>query len=136
RTITGPVRARYLLRRSTSRPRDALRRSSVAAPRCFETASTTDVSRHEHPCRDTTFGDPPPGAVVETADARHRDRPGSAAFPPYVQDSAPDHLAVIRPPTASCLTARCRLRAGRLPTLAPERGWGRGTAAFSAGGGS
>jgi hypothetical protein len=35
--------------------------------------------------------------------------------------SAPDHLAVIQPPTATCLTARRRLRADRLPTFALSR---------------
>jgi hypothetical protein len=48
-TTIGPVRAPGLLLRSTSRPREALRLSSVVTPRCLETVSTTDVSRHEHP---------------------------------------------------------------------------------------
>jgi len=45
-TSSRPV---ALALRSASRPRTASRRSSVAPPRCLETASTTDVSRHEHP---------------------------------------------------------------------------------------
>ena len=58
-------------------PRVALRLSSDAAPRCFESASTTDVSRHEHPRRNITSGDCPPSAVgnppafdIETAPGR------------------------------------------------------------------
>jgi hypothetical protein len=35
---------------------------------------------------------------------------------PRSPKKTPDHLAVIRPPTAARLTARCRLRARRLPT--------------------
>lgn len=66
----------------------------------------------------------PAARCGKPASARPRDRPGTA----------PDHLAVIRPPTAPCLTARRRLRADRLPTLAPERGWGRSAAALSADG--
>jgi hypothetical protein len=46
----------------------------VAAPRCLESVSTTDVSRHEHPCRNITSEDCPPSAVGKPADVRHRDR--------------------------------------------------------------
>jgi hypothetical protein len=115
-----------------SAARKALRRSSRAAPRCLESASTTDVSRHEHPrqtspletARRNTVGNPPT--------FRHRDRPrGKAAFPPFRPRTAPDHLAVIRPPTAPCLTARRRLRADRLPAFALARsGWGEERRSF------
>jgi len=50
-----------------SAARKALRRSSRAAPRCLESVSTTDVSRHEHP-RQTS--------PLETA---RRDRRGKPA---------------------------------------------------------
>jgi hypothetical protein len=49
--------------------------------------------------------------------------------------TAPDHLAVIRPPTASRWTARRRLRVDRLP-LSRMRGWGESAAALSAVGSS
>ena len=62
RMTAGPVRASCLFRRWTSSPREALRRSSGPASRCLESASTTDVSRHEHPSR------------------RHLWRPGSAPW--------------------------------------------------------
>jgi len=45
---------------------------------------------------------------------------GVSTFGPW---TAPDHLAVIRPPAASCLTARCRLRAVRSPTLVLSHRW-------------
>lgn len=41
----------------------ALRLCSVAPPRCYESASTTDVSRHEHPHRNTIFGACSPSTV-------------------------------------------------------------------------
>jgi hypothetical protein len=44
----APFRAESLIHRSTSRPRKALRLSSVASPRCCESASTNRRSRHEH----------------------------------------------------------------------------------------
>jgi hypothetical protein len=47
--------------------------SSDTAPRCFEPVSTTDVSRHEHPCRNITFGDCPPSHRGKPAGARPRD---------------------------------------------------------------
>ena len=50
RTMTsGPVRTSDLLRRCDSAPRRALRPFLGTAPRCLESVSTTDVSRHEHP---------------------------------------------------------------------------------------
>jgi len=47
--ISGPVRTSDLLRRCDSAPRRALRPFLGTAPRCLESVSTTDVSRHEHP---------------------------------------------------------------------------------------
>jgi len=48
-----PFRTYWPSPRSTSCPREALRLSSVTAPRCFESASTTDVlvtsTRDKHP---------------------------------------------------------------------------------------
>jgi hypothetical protein len=66
RTTFGPVRTTGLPLRSTSRPRIALRRSLVAAPRCLETASTTDVSRHEHPMKEHHLRRPSAGRLWET----------------------------------------------------------------------
>jgi len=88
RTPSGPSVFSFAL---MSRPRGALRHSLVAASRCLETASTTDVSRHEHPRRNTTFGDCPPRAVgnppaldLETATGTRRCRRsfGDGAGPP------------------------------------------------------
>jgi hypothetical protein len=73
-------------------------------------------SRHEHPCVDTTFGDCPPSAVGKPAGVPLRDRPGARRVSATLPGTAPDHLAVIRPPTAARLTARRRLRADRQPT--------------------
>jgi hypothetical protein len=53
----APFRATGLLHRSTLRLARPHGQPSVAAPRCFEFVSTTDVSRHEHPCRNITLGD-------------------------------------------------------------------------------
>jgi len=44
--------------------------------------------------------------------------------------SAPDHLAVIRPPTTRRLTAPRRLRADRRPRLRRSAGWGRERRSF------
>jgi hypothetical protein len=96
--------------------------SSVTAPRCLESVSTTDVSRHEHPCRDTTFGDCPPSAVGNPPTFDLEIAFESMAFLRLWNSIAtPDHLAVIRPPTAARLTARCRLWADWLPLLALTR---------------
>jgi hypothetical protein len=74
-------------------------------------ASTTDVSRHEHPSRlapsETVRRAPwgnPPAFDLQILSARFT-----------APSATPDHLAVIRPPTAPRLTARGRLRAPRLP---------------------
>jgi hypothetical protein len=81
--------------------------------------------------RNPTFGDCPPSAVGKPADVRLPDPPRTrvSALP----RKTPDHLAVIRPPTAARLTARRRLRASRLPPWsAPSRGVGESAAALSA----
>jgi hypothetical protein len=53
----APFRATGLLNRSTLRLVRPHGQPSDTAPRCFESVSTTDVSRHEHPCRNITSGD-------------------------------------------------------------------------------
>lgn len=85
-----------------------------ASPRCFESASTTDVSLTSTRLENTLFGDCPKGAVGKPAGVLLRDPPRAQR---RRRDSrkTPDHLAVIRPPTAPCLTARRRLRVERLP---------------------
>jgi hypothetical protein len=105
----GLVQTGGLARRSDSAPRKALRRSSSTAPRCLESVSTTDVSRHEHPRQNITFGDRSPSAVGNPPAFDFETALGGATFPPFHPRTAPDHLAVIRPPTAPCLTARRRL---------------------------
>jgi hypothetical protein len=78
--------------------------------------STTDVTRHEHPSKHPLWR-PLAGAPWENPpafDFADRPRPrGRAARP----STTPDHLAVIRPPAAARLTARCRLRADRRSLL-------------------
>lgn len=95
-----------------------------APPRCFESASTTDVSLTSTRRKNTLFGDCPPSAVGKPAGVPLRDPPRA---PRHRCDSGgtPDHLAVIRPPTASCLTARRRLRVERLPLRRFRAGRGR-----------
>jgi len=112
-------------------PRRASRLSLDTSPRCFESASTTDVSRHEHPQQKHPLrrlpAEPPwenPPAFAFEILREH----GVAAS---CSRKTPDHLAVIRPPTASCLTARCRLRVERRPRHAFAL-HGESAAAFSA----
>jgi hypothetical protein len=114
RMTVGPVRAVCLPVAWRCAPRRALRLSLDAPPRCFKSASTTDVCSRapaaKTPSSETTRRAPwrnPAGVLL-------RDPPRNATSPPYVSRRTPDHLAVIRPPTAPCLTARRRLRAGRL----------------------
>jgi len=64
--------------------------------------------------RSVVSGDSLPGAVGKPAGVRLRGRSGRGVATLH-PGTAPDHLAVIRPPAASCLTARCRLRAVRSP---------------------
>lgn len=90
-------------------PRSAFRRRLNRPPRCLESASTTDVSRHEHPpetalpetTRRAAVGNP---AGISTS----RSAP-TLAFPPLSRQT-PDHLAVIQPPAVTRLTAHYRLR--------------------------
>jgi hypothetical protein len=83
-------------------------------PRCFESASTTDVSLTSTRRKNTLFGDCPPSAVGKPAGVLLRDPPRARRCHRRSRET-PDHLAVIRPPTAPCLTARHRLRVERLP---------------------
>jgi len=62
--------------------------------------------------KNTLSGDFPPSAVGKPAGVRLRDPPGLGAGP--LLGKTPDHLAVIQPPAALCLTALSRLRAERL----------------------
>lgn len=110
--ISGLVQTSDLLRRSDSAPRRALRPFLDAAPRCLESVSTTDVSRHEHP---------PETPLPETAcqapwETRQRPTSRPCLVPGVSADrsrTAPDHLAVIQPLATPCLTAWCRLRVER-----------------------
>jgi hypothetical protein len=58
--------------------------------------------------KNTLSGDFPPSAVGKPAGVRLRDPLEQGAWP--LLGKTPDHLAVIRPPAAPCLTARHRLR--------------------------
>ena len=108
-------------------PRSALRRRLDRSPRCLESASTTDVSRHEHPpetalpetTRRAAVGNP---AGISTS----RSAP-TLAFPPLSRQT-PDHLAVIQPPAVTRLTAHYRLRVIRRSRFAfagplPDAAW-------------
>jgi len=95
-----------------SSPRFALRRPSNRLPRCLDFASTTDVSRHEHPPETSPLETQLPTRREQAEQARRRSTSRSASalvFPPSSRKT-PDHLAVIQPPAVTCLTARHRLR--------------------------
>jgi len=85
-----PFRSGGLLDRWPSRPRTALQRSSVAATRCLESVSTTDVhvtsTRRKHPFRRLPVerrGENPPTFDFETARPfRLSPRRSSGAGPP------------------------------------------------------
>jgi hypothetical protein len=105
----GPRPGRWPSPSLGSASRSASRLPSTALPRCLEFASTTDVSRHEHPSEtpppETTRRPPwetPPAFDFEILLAR-----GVSAVRAR---KTPDHLAVIQPPAATCLTARRRLQ--------------------------
>jgi len=84
----GPIRAGSLLRRSTSRPREAFQPRLAALPRCLDTASTTDVSRHEHP-RSTPPLETSCLAPWENPPALDsQGRPWDATFPSFAQARA------------------------------------------------
>jgi hypothetical protein len=83
-------------------------------------------SRHEHPRMNTTFGDSRRALWETRQRSTSRPTPGETRHLPVLPGTAPDHLAVIRPPTAACLTARRRLRADWLPPgRSRASGWGR-----------
>lgn len=73
-------------------------------------------SRHEHPRRHL-FRSPFAVRRGKPASVRRPDRLSASSLRPRFP-AAPDRLSVIRPPTASRLTARRRLRARRLPRSA------------------
>jgi hypothetical protein len=77
-----PVRALCLPVAWRCAPREALRLSLDAPPRCFESASTTDVSLTSTRRENTLSGDCPPSAVGKPAGVLLRDPPerGVAAF--------------------------------------------------------
>ena len=81
----------------------------------------------------TLFGDCPPSAVGHPAGVRFEilRATGVATCRHLGSRKTPDHLAVIRPPTAACLTARCRLRVEGRPRGAFAL-HGESAAAFSA----
>jgi hypothetical protein len=114
---TSPVPGYWPRPSLDSAPRGALRPflgHSAKMPRIRfynrRFASRAPMSKHHfwRPCAERR-GKP--------ADVRPRDRPlergprGAVRIP----EATPDHLAIIRPPTASRLTAQCRLRADWLP---------------------
>jgi len=109
RMTRSPVRADGLHRRSTACLVPPFGVAWNRPPRCLESASTTDVSRHEHPpetalpetTRRAAVGNP---AGISTS----RSAP-TLAFPPLSRQT-PDHLAVIQPPAVTRLTAHYRLR--------------------------
>jgi hypothetical protein len=88
-------------------PRWALRLTLDAPLECFESASTTDVrsrapvakTRSPETARRALWGNPPAFCFEILPDG---------ASPPS-SEGTPDHLAVIQPPAAPCLTARHRL---------------------------
>jgi len=132
----GPIRTGSLLRRSTSRPRKAFQPRLAALSRCLDTASTTDVSRHEHP-RSTPLLETSCLAPWENPpELDSQGRNWDATFPSFCP-GALNHLAVIQPPTASCLDGTLPAL-GRLATTlgAGALFVGGSATAFSADGGS
>jgi len=113
-----PVRIGDLVRRSTFRPRNALRRflgrsAKMPRNRFYNRRFTSRAPVMKTPPLEAPHRAPwenPPSLGFEIV-------PGNEVFPPFVLGTPPDHLAVIRPPTAPCLTARRRLRVDRLPRL-------------------
>lgn len=110
---------------ATLRPREALRLSSDTAPRCLEIRFYNQRLASRAPAMSITSGDCPPSAVGNPPAFDFEAIARSPASPPFVRGTAPDHLAVIRPPATPCLTARRRLRVDRTATLgARARWWG------------
>jgi hypothetical protein len=90
-------------------------------------------SRHEHSRRTPPLETArrPLWETRQRSTSRRRSGQGVAAAS---SRTAPDHLAVIQPPAAPRLTARCRLRTDRLPCPAFARAWWETAAALSADG--
>ena len=115
---SGPVRASRLPVAWRCAPRGASRpflgrTAGVLRIRFYNRRLLTSTRREN-----TLFGDCPPNAVGKPAVVPLRDPPRERRFRRLRSRQTPDHLAVIRPPTAPCLTARRRLRAERLPRRA------------------
>jgi hypothetical protein len=121
----GLVQTGGLARRSDSAPRKALRRSSDTAPRCLESASTTDVSRHEHPRQTSPLETARRAAVGNPPAFRPRDRPRrdgvsaisseDGAGPPCGHPASNDSVLDGTSPASGRSTARlraCALGAG------------------------
>lgn len=116
----GPVRAFCLPVARRCAPRWASRLTLDAPPECFESASTTDVSLTSTRRENTLSGDScrapweiPPAFCFEIL-------PDGASPPSF--ERTLDHLTVIQPPAAPCLTARGRLRVEEPPRRALARG--------------
>jgi hypothetical protein len=134
----GLVQTGGLARHSDSAPRKALRRSSNAAPRCLEPASTTDVSRHEHPRMKHHLWRLSTERRGKPASVRLRDRPrGRGVSAVSSEDGTGPPCG--HPASSSSALDGTSLASGR-PTLRPSRSRARaGTksaAAFSAAGDS
>ena len=90
-------------------------------------------SHHEHPSRTSLLETARRGAWETRRSPTSRSLARGVLPPP--PRALPDHLAVIRPPTAARLTARSRLRVDRAPLLlALSRQRGRAPGALSAAG--
>lgn len=84
-------------------PRSALRLRLETAPRCLESTSTTDVSRHEHPCEHhlwrppagSPWGNPAGSRLRDPSRARrfHRSFESDAGPPLVVQRTTSGHPA-------------------------------------------
>jgi hypothetical protein len=109
-----PVRIGSLVRRSTSRPRRASRLFLGRVAKMLRIRFYNRRSRHEH-SRQTSPLETARRAPWETRQrSTSRHSLDAGRFRPCRPRTAPDHLAVIRPPAAPCLTARRRLRSDRL----------------------
>jgi hypothetical protein len=128
-----PSRTFDLLRRSTSRPCNALRRSLDEAPRCLEPLLQPTFRVTSTRDENTTFGDSPPGAVGKPAVARLRGSSSGrsvAAVRPLDYTGPPcGHPASNGPVLDGTTPASGRSTA----TFAPERGWGRERRRFFSG---
>jgi hypothetical protein len=112
RTIDDLVQVSGLLRRSTSSPRWASRLASNPSPRCLEHRFYNRRFASRAPAETPSSETLRRRTVGKPAGLRLRGSPSIAGVAAR-SSATPDHLAVIRPPTASRLTARCRLRETR-----------------------